>query len=54
MEPKFFNTAGPIQSDIHYNIDPLIHIDTDEIMMLVRQRKYFVLRAPQLLLQALL
>lgn len=47
MEPRFFNTAGPIKSDIHYNIDPLTRIDTDEIMMLVRQQKYFVLHAPR-------
>ena len=24
--PKFFNTAGPIQSDIHYNVDPFQRI----------------------------
>ena len=27
--PKFFNTAGPIQPDIHYNIDPLTRIDLE-------------------------
>lgn len=29
--PKFFNTAGPIQPDIHYNIDPLTRIDLEEL-----------------------
>lgn len=45
--PKFFNTAGPIKPDIHYNIDPLTRIDTEEVMSLVRQEKYFVLHAPR-------
>lgn len=47
MAAQFFNTAGPIKPDIHYNIDPLTRIDTDEIMMLIRQQKYFVLHAPR-------
>lgn len=47
MVQRFFNTAGPIMRDIHYNISPLMRIDTDEIMMLIRQRKYFVLHAPR-------
>lgn len=47
MEARFFNTAGPIKPDIHYNIDPLKRIDTDEIMSLIRQQKYFVLHAPR-------
>ena len=45
--PKFFNTAGPIQPDIHYNIDPLTRIDLEELEMLIYQRKYFVLHAPR-------
>lgn len=44
---KFFNTAGPIKSDIHYNVDPLARIDTDEIEDLIRQQKYFILHAPR-------
>ena len=49
MKPvdKFFNTAGPIQTDIHYNVNPLTRIDTDEIEDLIRQRKYFILHAPR-------
>ena len=45
--PKFFNTAGPIQPDIHYNVDPLSRINLEEIEMLIYQRKYFVLHAPR-------
>lgn len=44
---RFFNTAGPQQSDIHYTIDPLSRFDLDDVLMLVRQRKYFVLHAPR-------
>lgn len=45
--PKFFNTAGPIQADIHYNVNPLHRIDLDEMGQLIRQRKYFILHAPR-------
>ena len=45
--PKFFNTAGPIQQDIHYNVNPLKRINLDEIMDLIEQRKYFILHAPR-------
>lgn len=44
---KFFNTAGPIQPDIHYMVNPLNRINLDEIEMLITQRKYFVLHAPR-------
>ena len=44
---KFFNTAGPNKSDIHYEIDPLSRFDLDDVMMLIRQQKYFVLHAPR-------
>ena len=45
--PKFFNTAGPIKPDIHYNVDPLKRIDLDEILDLIEQQKYFILHAPR-------
>ncbi|MDR0892304.1 MAG: AAA-like domain-containing protein [Mediterranea sp.] len=45
--PKFFNTAGPIKPDIHYNVDPLTRFDLDEIESLIDQQKYFVLHAPR-------
>ena len=44
---RFFNTAGPQQSDIHYTIDPLNRFNLDDVMMLIHQRKYFVLHAPR-------
>ena len=44
---KFFNTAGPIQPDIHYNVNPLIRFDLEEIEQLIYQRKYFILHAPR-------
>ena len=44
---KFFNTAGPNKSDIHYEIGPLSRFDLDEVLMLIRQQKYFVLHAPR-------
>ena len=31
----------------HYCIQPLRRVDTDEILMLIRQKKYFVLHAPR-------
>lgn len=45
--PKFFNTAGPIKPDIHYNVNPLNRIDMDEMEQLIRQQKYFILHAPR-------
>ena len=44
---RFFNTAGPQQPDLHYTIDPLSRFDLEEVLMLIRQRKYFVLHAPR-------
>ncbi|MBQ8520070.1 MAG: AAA-like domain-containing protein [Bacteroides sp.] len=45
--PRFFNTAGPIQPDIHYNVNPLNRIDLEEMEGLIQQRKYFILHAPR-------
>ena len=44
---RFFNTAGPQKPDIHYTIDPLARFDLDDVLMLIRQQKYFVLHAPR-------
>ena len=44
---RFFNTAGPIQDDIHYCIPPLERWNLEEIVSLIAQRKYFVLHAPR-------
>ena len=44
---KFFNTAGPAQTDIHYTLDPLRRINYKEISHLIDKRCYFVLHAPR-------
>ena len=44
---RFFNTAGPIKAEMHYHIPPLARLDVDDLLMLIRQEKYFVLHAPR-------
>ena len=44
---RYFNTAGPVVSDLHYCVPPLQRLEVDELLMLIRQRKYFVLHAPR-------
>jgi hypothetical protein len=44
---KFFNTEGPIQSDLHYCLAPLERIDKGEVFSLIAARKCFVLHAPR-------
>ncbi|MBU1380487.1 ATP-binding protein, partial [Myxococcota bacterium] len=44
---KFFNTAGPVNMPDHYKIDPLTRFDLDDILMLIAQKKYFILHAPR-------
>jgi type II secretory pathway predicted ATPase ExeA len=43
--PKWFNTAGPCQADIHYMLSPLKRLPNLE--RLVAQRGYFVIHAPR-------
>ncbi len=43
IKMKFFNTAGPVNGEKHYCIDPLKRIDYEEILWLIEQEKYFVL-----------
>ena len=43
---RFFNTAGPCKIDDHYTVPPLERFDLDDILMLIDQKKYFVLHAP--------
>ena len=45
---RFFNTAGPIRSHDHYDIDPLSRLDLAETLNLIALKKYFVLHAPRL------
>ena len=42
-----FNTAGPVVAADHYLIPPLSRLDLDELLGLVRDKKYFVLHAPR-------
>ncbi|MCY4076284.1 MAG: ATP-binding protein [Acidobacteria bacterium] len=46
---RSFNTAGPIRREEHYHVPPLgpDRLDADEVRLLIRQRKYFVLHAPR-------
>lgn len=44
---RFFNTAGPVVAEDHYCIPPLTRFDLDDILLLIDQKKYFVLHAPR-------
>ena len=44
---RFFNTAGPIKADLHYQVPPLDRLDLSNVLRLVREQKYFVLHAPR-------
>ena len=43
--PKWFNTAGPCQADIHYMLPPLARIP--QLEQLIEQRGYYVIHAPR-------
>ncbi len=44
---RFFNTAGPNNPRDSYTLDPLSRFDIDELLTLIRQKRYFVLHAPR-------
>ncbi len=44
---RFFNTAGPNDSADSYTVDPLSRFDLDDILDLIKMKKYFVLHAPR-------
>ncbi len=44
---RTFNTAGPQKPLINYTIDPLSRFDLEDILMLIHQKRYFVLHAPR-------
>ncbi len=44
---RFFNTEGPVRPDDHYAIPPLDRVDVDELLGLIRAKRYFVLHAPR-------
>ena len=43
--PRYFNTAGPCQNDLHYMLPPVQRLP--ELMQLIEQRGYFVIHAPR-------
>ena len=44
---RFFNTAGPVVPQDHYCVPPLERIGLGECLLLIDQKKYFVLYAPR-------
>ena len=44
---RFFNTEGPVRPDDHYAIAPLERMDAEELLALIRAKRYFVLHAPR-------
>ena len=44
---RFFNTAGPNIPEDNYTLNPLSRFDLDEMLTLIRQKRYFVLHAPR-------
>ena len=44
---RFFNTEGPVRPDDHYAIPPLDRMDVEELLALIRAKRYFVLHAPR-------
>ncbi len=44
---RFFNTAGPVNCQDHYCPPPLERLNLSELLMLIDQKKYFVLHAPR-------
>ena len=44
---RTFNTEGPVVAADHYHVPPLERIDLDDVLGLVRDKKYFVLHAPR-------
>ena len=44
---RFFNTEGPVVAADHYRIPPLERMNRDELLQLVRDKRYFVLHAPR-------
>ncbi len=47
MNMRFFNTAGPVNCKDHYCLPPLERFNLEDILMLIGQRKYFILHAPR-------
>ena len=44
---RFFNTTGPVVAADHYCIPPLHRLNLEEVLTLIREKRYFVLHAPR-------
>ena len=44
---RFFNTTGPVRPQEHYCIPPLSRLNLDDVLTLVRDKRYFVIHAPR-------
>jgi len=44
---RFFNTEGPVRSDLHYCLPPLHRWNLDDVLTLIERQKYFLLHAPR-------
>ena len=44
---RFFNTTGPVVAEDHYCIPPLQRLNLNEVLRLIRDKRYFVLHAPR-------
>ncbi len=44
---RFFNTTGPVVAADHYCVPPLQRVDLNELLALIRDKRYFVLHAPR-------
>ena len=44
---RFFNTTGPVVAADHYCIPPLERLNLEELLTLIRDKRYFVLHAPR-------
>ncbi len=44
---KHFNTAGPVNMKEHYKLNPLNRWNLNEVMSLIKGKKYFLLHAPR-------
>lgn len=44
---RFFNTEGPVNCTDHYCLPPLERLDLPELLILIQQKKYFLLHAPR-------
>lgn len=44
---RYFNTAGPVDCRDHYCLPPIERLNIEDVLLLIEQKKYFVLHAPR-------